>query len=276
MLKANQMEHKHHVVCDSCGSENTPNRLFCARCGAYLGGLSTSDMRGAHHGLGMPGVGRPARRSHGILGPFLLVVLLAAMAVTGLLVYRQYRDLQAGRTTITLASTTVRTTSTTNEQVTTSTRTTTANQGRIFPSMAKASSSLPSTGEFTYGPENLSDNDLTTAWNEGAPGDGVGEWVSFTFSAPVHLIRIDIANGYQRDQRRFLGNGRVDALRIEYSTGAVQEVRLHDDMGYQEIQPVVGSNDEVTSVRLTILSVHPGQSWQDAALSEVRFIGTRP
>ena len=45
----------------------------------------------------------------------------------------------------------------------------------------------------------------TTAWNEGVEGPGVGEWVRFDFGEPVVLTRIEIANGYQKDEERFQG-----------------------------------------------------------------------
>lgn len=271
------MAHKQTITCSECGAENPADRLFCARCGAYLSGAYSSE----HIQTGPPPLGnqpRPRRtRRRSALGPVLLVVLLAAVGLTVLLIHQQYQELEASSSSVSLASTTSSTSSvsSTGQTTSTTTKTTTAGQARVFPSSCKASSFLPATDEYTYGPENLSDNNLSTAWNEGASGDGVGEWVSFSFSSPVQLTRIDIANGYQRDQRRFLGNERIQALRIEYSSGKSQEVQLHDDMGYQEVQTAVVANEDVSSVRLTILSVYPGESWEDAALSEVRFIGTR-
>lgn len=264
------------VKCVECGAQNREDRLFCAKCGAYLGEDENQRAAGGNARSGAIAPYARKRRSNHVLGILLLVLFLVVAGVTVLLVLRQYEDLQSAGDTVTLPSTTTSTLSTTTSgSGVTTTGTTTGDEARIFPTAAKASSSLPPTDEFTYGPANLSDNDLATAWNEGASGDGVGEWLSFSFNQPIYLSRIDIANGYQRDQKRFSGNERVRTLRIEYSNGSTQEVQLYDDMGYQQIEPAVSREEGISSIRLTILSVYPGDSWEDAALSEIRFVGTR-
>lgn len=264
------------IKCVECGARNRQDRLFCSVCGAYLGGGEGGSPVGANakHGAIAPYAGK--RRSNHVLGVLLLILFLIAVAFAALLIHSEYKDLQAtGTSSATLPTTSSTMPTTTSAAGTSTTSTTTGEEIRIFPSGAKASSSLPSTNEFSYGPANLSDNDLATAWNEGASGDGVGEWLSFSFNQPLYLSRIDIANGYQRDHKRFVGNGRVRALQIEYSNGATQEVQLYDDMGYQQIEPVVSREEGISSIRLTIISVYPGGSWDDAALSEIRFMGTR-
>src|SRR5205085_4384719 len=45
---------------------------------------------------------------------------------------------------------------------------------------ARASSSLPAQGAKKYSAINLTDNDPMTAWVEGKPGPGIGEWFSIT------------------------------------------------------------------------------------------------
>ncbi|OPZ77635.1 MAG: Nicotine adenine dinucleotide glycohydrolase (NADase) [Actinobacteria bacterium ADurb.Bin444] len=271
------MTHKQTITCAECGAHNRPDRLLCVKCGAYLG--SRADERNARDAMQRGGAISPfarRQRPRRVLGVLLLLLFLVVAGTAALLVYRQYQELRAAESDVTLPATTTTSSARTSTTAgSTTTKATSADQARVFPSNAKASSSLPPTDQFTYGPSNLSDNDLSTAWNEGASGDGVGEWLSFSFNQPVRLSRIDIANGYQRDQKRYLGNGRVRGLRIEYSNGDMQEIQLYDDMGYQEVQPAVPSDVGISSVRMTILSVYPGESWEDAALSEIRFIGER-
>ena len=101
------------------------------------------------------------------------------------------------------------------------------------------------------------------------------QWLLFTFNQPVTLERIEVANGYQRDQQRFYGNARVRTMRIDYSSGQSQEIQLFDDMGYQQVVPALESGQTVTSVKMTILSVYSGDEWEDLGLSEVRFVGSR-
>jgi hypothetical protein len=142
---------------------------------------------------------------------------------------------------------------------------------QIRPTAAAASSTLKATSTGNYGATNLLDGDLATAWNEGADGNGIGEWIQFDFSQEVVLTRIEIANGYQKDEERYLGNSRVQSLRVEYSNGTTQLVDLLDDKEFQTITP---TRQPVTSVRMVIVSVYPGEEWDDTALSEVRFYET--
>jgi hypothetical protein len=120
----------------------------------------------------------------------------------------------------------------------------------------------------SYGVTNLLDGDVTTAWNEGQDGNGIGEWVQFNFSQDVVILRIEIANGYQKDDQRYQGNPRVQSLKVEYSNGTSQLVDLLDNKQLQIITP---TREPITSVRLVIVSVYPGAEWDDTALSEVRF-----
>lgn len=138
---------------------------------------------------------------------------------------------------------------------------------QVRPRAASASSILQASNTRDYRPTNLLDGDLATAWNEGAPGPGVGEWVRLEFARPLVLDRLEIANGYQQDRDRFYANGRVKSIELEYSNGATQLVDLLDSMGYQKIEPVVG---ETEWIKFTIVSVYPARAWDETALSEVR------
>ena len=145
---------------------------------------------------------------------------------------------------------------------------TTENAVQIRPTAAAASSTLEATQTNNYGVTNLLDGDPTTAWNEGTDGNGIGEWVQFNFAQDVVLSRIEIANGYQKDDERYVGNPRVQSLKVEYSNGTSQLVDLLDD---EQLQIITPTREPITSVRFVIVSVYPGAEWDDTALSEVRF-----
>jgi hypothetical protein len=133
---------------------------------------------------------------------------------------------------------------------------------------AQASSTLPPAGGNTYGAPNLLDGDLSTCWAEGVDGDGVGESFRLNLSGPTSLSKIEIANGYQKDDRRFYGNPRVDLMRLEFSDGTTREVRLHDSFGFQSVTPPDGP---VEWVDFTIGSTYPGDTWEDTSVSEIRL-----
>ena len=141
--------------------------------------------------------------------------------------------------------------------------------GRLLAATSwTASSTLAPEGENSYGPSNVGDGDLSTCWSEGVDGQGVGEKIRLGLREPATLSKIEIANGYQKDQRRFDGNPRVATLRIKYSTGETQTVQLYDSMGYQIVTPTAGSNEWV---EFEIRSTYPGDSWDDTSISEIRL-----
>jgi len=136
----------------------------------------------------------------------------------------------------------------------------------------RASSYIEPSAERTYGPDNLIDGDPATAWNEGAEGLGEGEWVRLHFETPVIPARLEVANGYQRDEERYTGNGRIEQMTVKYSDGTSQTVELEDRQGFQEV-PLVPKETEW--LLLTAESVYPGSTWEDLALSEIRVFGSR-
>jgi hypothetical protein len=141
----------------------------------------------------------------------------------------------------------------------------------IRPRAATASSSLKAPTIADFRPTNLLDGDLASAWNEGAPGSGIGEWVRLDFDAIIPLDRIEIANGHQKDADRFSSGERVKSLELQYSDGTYQVVQLLDEQGLQLIKPKA---KETEWIKLTILSVYPTHELEDAALSEVRVYQT--
>jgi hypothetical protein len=139
---------------------------------------------------------------------------------------------------------------------------------QVRPTAADASSVLKATSTNSYRATNLIDGDLATAWEEGADGPGLGEWVRFEFSRPLVIARIEIANGCQKDEERFQGNPRVKTIKVEYSNGDTELVDLADSTELQSINPK--TTEAVDWAKLTIVAVYDGDQWEDTAISEVR------
>jgi hypothetical protein len=125
----------------------------------------------------------------------------------------------------------------------------------------------------SYGPENLLDGKLATAW---CPVDGVGSWVQFAF--PQRDINIiSVANGYQRVSAKgtklFAANARVARLLARDSNGVTIALDLSDGDGTQDWKLDTSSRfgKGVTSLRFTIQSTYPGSKWQDVLLSALEF-----
>lgn len=264
------------VRCSECRALNEPRAIFCSRCGASLYGPT--------HG-GRTRSGRRFTATSFAIGTALLLGLIILAFILYTIVDR---TLDTSEDIIPYADQTGIPATTSTTQPETSGETQTSGQGgtpteteptdqnttttlaplAVRPKAAVASSALEATSTASYQATNLLDGDLTTAWLEGMDGPGLGEWVRFEFSQPVVLARLEIANGYQKDDDRFLGNPRVKLVKVEYSSGTSQLVDFWDTRDLQAIKP---TDEAVEWVKLVIVSVYPGSEWEDTALSEVHI-----
>lgn len=153
---------------------------------------------------------------------------------------------------------------------------------RLQPRAISASSFLL-TGinryEDNYLPLYAADDDASSAWVEGAPGPGLGE--SLLFTGPrlkqAKELKVFIRAGYQKSMALFRANHRPKDVRLEplrFDSGAPQAagepvaVTLADQVGWQEFTlPVSGTWD---SLRLVLVSVYPGSTYDDTCVSDVR------
>ena len=259
------MAAKDQVRCPQCGVPNDPGALFCSRCGASLN---------------RPGYAGKREGRVSLAGFTMALALLIALAITTFVLYTIISRTLAtsAGTTVTAyngAPGTVATLSTPTSAVQSTSTTARVAKGSILvrPSAATASSSLKATSLTDFRPTNLLDGDTTTAWVEGAKGTGVGEWVKLEFDSLVPVARIEIANGYQKDDQRFTGDVRIKSLELDYSDGTRQLVQLLDKQGLQVIEPALGADRKPMStqwIKLIILSVYPAYRIPEAALSEMR------
>lgn len=242
--------------CPQCQVPTEPGALFCSRCGASLN---------------RPGYQGSRRRRVTAAGATMGFALLLALGITVLalilIIYRVLGPEPAPEFSSAASGTTATLLSNPAGGETPPAGITSEGALQVRPRAVSASSILEASNTRDYRATNLLDGDLGTAWNEGAPGPGIGEWVRLEFSRPLVLARLEIANGYQQDEDRFYANGRVKSLEVEYSNGATQLVDLLDTLGFQAIDPAV---QETEWIKLTIVSVYPHRTWDDTALSEVR------
>ena len=135
-----------------------------------------------------------------------------------------------------------------------------------------ANTVLKSQSGNSYGPANLFDGRDSTAWVEGAKGDGAGSWLVFDFGAEVTVDRLKIANGYNKNRDIFGKNGRLRDIRVEFSGGERFDLTLPDgpDTAAFDLGPF-----PATWMRLEILSVYRGWKYTDTCLNEVRIEGSR-
>jgi len=247
------------VRCNECRAFNEPRALFCSRCGASIYGPTHGGRRLKYRRITASGV----TMGLALLLGLAVVTFVLYSIVTRVLDTGEEIDPYSGQSG-TPATVDTKTTSTTKPGGETGS---TLAPIQVRPTAAVASSTLKSTSTRSFGATNLLDGDVTTAWEEGADGPGLGEWVRLEFSEPLVITRLEIANGYQRDEDRFEGNPRVKTMKVEFSDETTILVDLADTTAYQTIAPTVR---EVEWVKLVIISVYPGDRWEDTALSEIR------
>jgi len=166
----------------------------------------------------------------------------------------------------------------------------------LDPKHAKSltvSSTLPTDGSFNYGKESMRDNDLRTAWVEGAKGPGIGETITFV-PKDAYVTEIALLNGFVTNETLYYTNARIKRLRVEVECGeGAEENERHQtreillpDRPYKDFNPrypfasvdwVVQhpeANGFIDKVKLTILEVYPGRKYEDTAVTEFYICGS--
>lgn len=136
------------------------------------------------------------------------------------------------------------------------------------PVTAELSASSILMASKNYYVEWLADNDPQTAWNEGADGI-VGESVTFQFDNPYWLTGFEIQAGFQSSEKTYYNNARPTLVELAFSDGTTQLYSLEDVMETQYItfpEPVF-----TQSVTMTILDAVPGEKYEDACITELRY-----
>lgn len=142
---------------------------------------------------------------------------------------------------------------------------------------AQASSWLEDEKDYyKYHPSNLFDHDLSTAYVEGEPDDGIGQMVEFTFgygmeSTTYAITQIEIHPGYQKSQNTFVNNSRPTRLGFYFPDGSVEMVDLgtkydKDAVITVEIDPIV-----TNKCTMVIEDAITGKKYKDCCISEVTF-----
>lgn len=139
-----------------------------------------------------------------------------------------------------------------------------------------ASSSLSN----KYPADNAHDFSITTAWVEGVDGNGVGEWLTYSFSSACPWItHIAILNGYTKTASAWKNNGRVKTMRLYYANKPYAILHLKDTRNLQMFNVGKLGNfqnsdaPELWTLKFEILDVYLGEKYQDTAITELYFDG---
>ena len=80
-----------------------------------------------------------------------------------------------------------------------------------------------------YKVENVIDDNPSTAWIEGVSDDGIGQFIQFSSNNTFRVDKIDIINGFSKNQKTYMKNNRVKKVIIEFSDKSQQVYELEDN-----------------------------------------------
>ncbi|MCB0803320.1 MAG: hypothetical protein KDB74_09485 [Flavobacteriales bacterium] len=148
-----------------------------------------------------------------------------------------------------------------------------------------ASSELNSFNKLSYSAKNIHDLNYKTAWIEGVPGYGIGEFV--TYHIPPQNPRITeliVVNGYVKSEKIWNENSRVKKLKMYIDEKPFAILNLEDNRKEQhfKIEPL-GYGDRENfkklqekpwwTIKFEILDVYKGDKYDDTAITEIYFDG---
>jgi hypothetical protein len=233
-------------ACPECREPNPASRLLCQRCGALL--EPPQSPLPASLAPGEPWRWR---------APLILLAIAAIGAVAAAVLGASLRQ-EGGRSPSAASAPTTA-------------RAAASAPVRVDPRSisARASSELPPDGGVTYRIGNTLDGNRRTAWNShgAVDGNGVGETLTYRFSSPVHLVRIDVVNGYAKTPTLRADNGRIRGVVILADQRRLRAT-LSDTPSRQRLDQDVGVTSKVT---LRVTSIYPGARYRDLALTEIAF-----
>ncbi|NJC27310.1 NADase-type glycan-binding domain-containing protein [Neolewinella antarctica] len=154
------------------------------------------------------------------------------------------------------------------------------------PKFLSASSHLVASGNIDYRATNAHDDSYETAWVEGAPGPGIGEKLSYHFTATSpRVTEVIIINGYVKSAEAWQDNSRVKQLKLYVDNQPYALLNLEDSRREQSftVEPIgTGDREDWAAMEnlpdwtltFEIMSVYPGEKYpDDTAITELYFDG---
>jgi hypothetical protein len=134
---------------------------------------------------------------------------------------------------------------------------------------ATASSTRVPLKSYTYEASHVLDKNLQTAWIEGIPGPGIGEWIRCDFAREVKLNRVTLTPGYFKNPSIWKQNNRLAAAILYFSDGSSRRYTFPDQMQERLLDT---GGVRTRFVRLVINEMYPGSvDSEDTAISEISF-----
>ncbi|MFD1293856.1 hypothetical protein ACFQ5N_08420 [Lutibacter holmesii] len=142
------------------------------------------------------------------------------------------------------------------------------------------SSELKEQNGIHYSPKNAHDFDKNTAWIEGKPDYGIGEFIEYRFdfknyNGGLGINKILLTNGYKKDKTNWKNNSRVKQLKMYINDKPYSIINLLDSFEIQtiEIDKIMFPSNKMTKLRFEILDIYKEDKFKDTAISLLMFEG---
>ena len=122
-----------------------------------------------------------------------------------------------------------------------------------------------------YGAAAAVDGDYYTFWQEGAPGDGIGEFIRLEFDGKKKVALIDIVPGNVRSRSLFEENNRPKLL--SFRLGDKEYIYEFPDGEMREFLLSLPGEMETDHLEIEILDVYKGSAYEDTCITEVTVYG---
>ena len=129
-----------------------------------------------------------------------------------------------------------------------------------------------------YDAKGAHDFSILNVWAEGAPDNGEGEYLLYSFpgSCP-RITAVLVLNGYTKTEKAWKENGRVKKFMMYYNGKPYAVLNLEDTRALQRFDVgVLGFKDSKVpdwNIKFEILEVYPGEKYTDTVITELFFDG---
>lgn len=139
-------------------------------------------------------------------------------------------------------------------------------------SSVTASASLEQDG-YTFQADDVHDDLLYTFWVAGGPGGGLSDNLSISLDGNQTITGMEIWNGCQVNRDSYDARARASKMTLKIGFGE-EVVDVADTYGKQTI--MFSEAHTANKVRIFFKGLYHGGSWDQIAISEIRFINDEP
>lgn len=146
--------------------------------------------------------------------------------------------------------------------------------GELKVSSIKASSTLATKDGESYTEDQLQDAKAGAYWAEGLPSAGMGTVLTVTFDGEVEFASMEIWNGCWQTADLWKRLYRVKDIELKFPDNSYERITVPDGQKKQVV--ALKTPKKTNLVRIVIKSVYSGTTFQDTAISELKFFDPGP